>query len=55
MKYTFCIFIFLLIHIFQAGAQEQSRIQSTVNLENVTGPGMEKNNFVPGEKIAFQL
>ena len=55
MKYTCCIIIFLLIQTFPVGAQEQSRIQSTVDLENVTGPGMEKNNFIPGEKMVFQI
>ena len=55
MKYTCCIFIFVMLHGLQTWAQDQSRIQSTEDLENVSGPGMEKNNFVPGEKMVFQV
>jgi hypothetical protein len=55
MKYTCCIFIFILILSLQAWAQQESRIKATRDLENLSGPGMEKNNFVPGEKMVFQV
>ena len=55
MKYTSCIFIFVMIHSLQTWAQNPSRIQATTDLENVSGPGMKKNNFVPGEKMVFQV
>ena len=55
MKYTCCIFIFVMIHSLQTWAQNPSRIQATTDLENVSGPGMEKNNFIPGEKMVFQV
>jgi hypothetical protein len=55
MKYTGYIIILLLIHTLQATAQERSRIQSTEDLENVAGPGLENNNFIPGEKMVFQV
>jgi hypothetical protein len=55
MNYTYYTLLFLLIHTFQVRAQEQSRIESTADLVNVSGPGLEKNNFVPGEKMVFQV
>jgi hypothetical protein len=55
MKYGCCIFIFMLIHILQVKAQDNPRIKSTKDLENLAGPGLEKNNFVPGEKMVFQV
>jgi hypothetical protein len=55
MKYTCFIFIILMIHLLQTWAQNPSQIRATADLENVSGPGMEKNNFVPGERMVFQV
>jgi hypothetical protein len=55
MKYPCAILMFLQIFILGARAQENSRIESTKDLENIAGPGLEKNNFVPGEKLVFQV
>ena len=55
MKYTCCIIVFLFVYILGAVPQDTPRIESTADLENVAGPGLEKNNFVPGEKLVFQV
>ena len=55
MKYACYIFIFLFLPFNLALAQEPSRIKATEDLENVAGPGLELNNFVPGEKMVFQV
>jgi hypothetical protein len=55
MKFTCFIFIFVMNLSLQTWAQDPSRITATEDLENVSGPGMEKNNFIPGEKMVFQV
>jgi hypothetical protein len=55
MKYTIYILVMLQFSILEARAQDNPRIESTEDLENLTGPGIEKNNFVPGEKLVFQV
>ncbi len=55
MKFTCFIFILILNLSLQTWAQNPSQIQATADLENVSGPGMEKNNFIPGEKMVFQV
>jgi hypothetical protein len=55
MKLTFGIFILVWMTILSTRAQVNPRIESTKDLENVSGPGLAKNNFVPGEKMVFQV
>jgi hypothetical protein len=55
MKYTCFIVMMLLFYSLGARAQDNPRIESTEDLENVAGPGLENNNFVPGERLVFQV